>query len=239
MFKNLNTKLLASIFLLLCIIIVSVTFTVAPLNKMALALSPNYSKTQTTACTTPGSQLCISDWNNLDDDFLARNGGNSMGVDLDMGGHGITNIGGDINMGGTHKITNLPTPTASSDAATKGYFDNIVMKDANGSNLKVVCGETTPYSTAWQQTTGVTDVVWVDVDTSPALFNSTMNPVYFTNLSGDTRLFRTYGVTSVYFPDYNSFRVYVVYKPENGELVTPTSANNWGWHVKWCGYGRL
>ena len=109
------------------------------------------------------------------------------------------------------------------------------MTDIGGSALQVVCGQTTQGATSWNQTTSVFDVVWVDIDTSVAGFSGATPPMYFTNLSGNTQLFRTFGATSVYTPTNNGFRVYIVYAPGT---LTPADANTWGWHIKWCGFGN-
>jgi len=70
-------------------------------DKFAWALSPNYSK------TLPGATLSLTEWNNLDDDFVAKSGDAMTGI---------------LNMNG-NRITNIASPAATTDAANKAYVD--------------------------------------------------------------------------------------------------------------------
>jgi hypothetical protein len=232
MFKNLNTKILASVFLLFCIIILAVVFTVPSFNKFAEALSGNYSK-------TTGNQLTVTEWNNLPSDFLARSGGvsSAMQGDLDMGGHGITNIGSmgsDLNMG-THKITNLGTPTANNDAATKQYVDNYGgIKDVSGVQMKIVCGESS--SANWQNYADP-DAVFTNVDTrvaGAAVF--TTAPMYFTSILCTSGCWRSNGAQAIYNASPTGFTVYV--QDYNPEIMDRILAQSWNWRIRWCGIGQ-
>ncbi len=96
---NLKIKLLASIFFFVSLICFDLFFA-SGLNNFAKALTGDYSK------TLPAS-LTLTDWNNLDDDFVAKSGDSMTGT-LDMGGN---------------RITNLNDPVNDSDAANKAYVD--------------------------------------------------------------------------------------------------------------------
>lgn len=101
--KKLKIQLSAAIFVFFCMIIFGGFFS-PDFKNFALALSPNYSK------TLPGATLNLTEWNNLDDDFVAKSGSAMTGI---------------LNMSG-NKITNLATPTVASpasDAANKAYVD--------------------------------------------------------------------------------------------------------------------
>ncbi|MDO8260733.1 MAG: hypothetical protein Q7T50_04535 [Candidatus Magasanikbacteria bacterium] len=100
--KKLKIQLSAAIFLFVCLIIFGGFFS-SGFKNFALALSANYSK------TLPAS-LSLTEWNYLDDDFVAKSGSVMTGI-LDMGGQ---------------RITGLATPTVTSpanDAANKAYVD--------------------------------------------------------------------------------------------------------------------
>jgi hypothetical protein len=215
--KLLTIQLASAVFTLI-VVLVSGFFIFGPdFVDVVKAVTGNYNK-------ATGNQLTIADWNNLDNDFLDKQ--NPAG----------DTMAGPLNMN-NQRITNLAEPSGAGDAATRQYvldtLNDFSFTNINGNPMKVVCGQTTPGSTNWQQTTGVNDVVWLDVDTTAAGFTGSVPPMYFTNLSGNTQLFRTYGVTSVYTPTNTTFRVYVVYAPG---VLTPAQANTWGWHLKWCGF---
>ena len=95
--------------------------------------------------------------------------------------------------------------------------------------IKVGSGSTPSGSTAWQVYNA--SGVYVDVNTSAALFGST--PLYFTSIGGNTSHWSTIGATSVYFPTPTGFRIYlrwVDYSP-----LTPATANQFQWHINWVG----
>lgn len=179
------------------------------LKNAALALTGNYGK-------TTGDNLDISDWNNLDDDFLAKSGGTMTG-DLSMG---------------NKKITNVATPTAGTDAANQAYVLNQIsdagsIKDTSGNTLNLVCGET---STSDWQTYTDGHTVYVDVDMTAAGFTSI--PYVFTSLNGDAWHWKTYGMTSLYSRTSTGFRVYIY---NLGTSMTASDAVTWGWTLSWCG----
>ena len=101
--KKLKIQLSATIFLFVCLIIFGGFFSPG-FKNFALALSANYGKVM------PGASLTLTEWNYLDDDFVAKSGSTMTGI-LDMG---------------SQRIINLATPTGTSpasDAANKAYVD--------------------------------------------------------------------------------------------------------------------
>jgi hypothetical protein len=223
MFKNLNTKILASVFLLVCVVIVTATFTIAPLNKIALALTGNYSKTQTAACTTPGSQLCITDWNNLPSDFVAKSGGNDAIM--------------------TGPLTLPGDPTQNNQAATKRYVDNAIvsvsspMTNVGGQSLRMVCGITPVTAVNTVQYDAST--LRIDIDTSSASFNTIA--FYYSSLSavGGSH-YKVTSANSIYNPTNSGFRLYLHFDDYNnnmGGVISLANAVGWGWTINWCGIG--
>jgi hypothetical protein len=90
---------------------------------------------------------------------------NSLATKLALAGGTMT---GALNMG-TNKITNLGTPTASTDAATKGYIDTSVIAPANLTGPITSVGNAT--SIASQTGTGTKFVV----DQSPTIVTPTLS----------------------------------------------------------------
>jgi hypothetical protein len=95
--------------------------------------------------------------------------------------------------------------------------------------LRIVVGQLDPKTTRWRQYTegGIS----VDIDTSSAGFTST--PLYFTSLGGHTNNWLAQGVTSIYQPTAQGFRVHISY-PE----LTVAKAKEWGWYVSWVAVGK-
>jgi hypothetical protein len=95
--------------------------------------------------------------------------------------------------------------------------------------LRIVVGQLDPKTTRWRQYTegGIS----VDIDTSSAGFTST--PLYFTSLGGHTNNWLAQGVTSIYQPTAQGFRVHISY-PE----LTVAKAREWGWYVSWIAVGK-
>ncbi|ADO70570.1 S8 family peptidase [Stigmatella aurantiaca] len=94
-------------------------------------------------------------------------------------------------------------------------------------NLQVgnVCtGQTPQGATVWQQYS--TDGIYLDVDASACSLSSA--PRYLTSLGGLSRHWETTGATSIYSPTPTGFRVYVHFPG-----ITPTLANEYGWHLNW------
>jgi hypothetical protein len=215
MLKNLNTKILASIFLLLCVVIVAVVFTTPTFNKIAQALSSNYSKSAT-------GQLSAADWNNLPNDFVAKSGDTMTGP-LTLGG----------------PLTLPSDPTLDLQAATKRYVDNAGIKDVSGNQLKIVCGESNPGS--WRNYTdlpgGTPDAIFTDVDTrvgGVAAF--TTAPMYFTSLLCLSGCWRAMGGQSVYNGSPTGFRVFI--QDFNPEVMDRILAQTWNYRIRWCGIGQ-
>jgi hypothetical protein len=86
---------------------------------------------------------------------------------------------GDIAMG-TNKITGLGTPTASTDAATKGYIDTTVLAPSNLTGPITSVGAAT--SVAAQTGTGSTFVM----NTSPTLVTPVLGVATATSINGTT-----------------------------------------------------
>jgi hypothetical protein len=102
--KKLKLKLAASIFLLVLAIAAIFIFDAFSFRQAVLALTGNYSK-------ITGDKLTLTDWNNLDDDFVAKSGSTMIG---------------NLNMG-NKSITSLAAPTNGTDAANKTYVDSKVV----------------------------------------------------------------------------------------------------------------
>jgi len=101
---------------------------------------------------------------------------NSIATKLPLAGGTMT---GAIAMG-TNKITGLGTPTTSTDAATKGYIDTVVLAPSNLTGPITSVGATT--SIASQTGTGTKFVV----DTSPTLVTPVLGVATATSINGTT-----------------------------------------------------
>lgn len=211
-------KILASLFVFAIIIAGSLSnFPI--FNKVANALNvSDYNK------PTTGGQLTVDDWNRLDEDFLARNGGNSMAVNLDMG---------------NNRITNLAAPQNDNEAVTRGAMNTAIsnavsgitnITDTGGNSLKMVCGVT---GTTWTNDTMAANTVYQVVDISP--YNFATTPQIFTSLIGSNYLYLAMGTNSIYWPSSNSFTIFVTH---HTQVVNSTNAQNWNWRINWCAVGR-
>jgi len=101
---------------------------------------------------------------------------NSIATKLPLAGGTMT---GAIAMG-TNKITGLGTPTTSTDAATKGYIDTVVLAPSNLTGPITSVGAAT--SIASQTGTGTKFVV----DTSPTLVTPVLGVATATSINGTT-----------------------------------------------------
>lgn len=200
---------LGSAILTLTVLLISGFFIFGPsLEQVARAVTGNYSK-------TTGDSLDITDWNNLDNDFVDKNGDTMTGP-----------------------LTLPADPTLDMQAATKQYVDNNVgggvvvsdIKNTLGTELRMVCGETTPAD--W--TLYDIDVLRVDINTSAAGFTAT--PSYFVSIYGTAGHWRTMGINSLYFSSPTGFTIFVF--DLNSADITPAQALTWGWYIKWCGVGQ-
>lgn len=222
--KNVKRKELKLFLLFFALILFFSSFFVFfPISwqSIANALSGNYSK-------NIGDSLGVSDWNNLDNDFVVKSGDTMQGP-LDMG---------------NRQITNLATPVNSGDAVNKSTLDTAIdgvvsgsigIKDASG-DLKVFCGRTPPGATNWIQ-----DATWyVDVDISAANFTEGTHPYIFTSLGGYNRQWQSRGGSSIFAQNPvtidnldDAFRIY----------ITDDSGANFatfllkGWFINWCAFG--
>jgi hypothetical protein len=104
-----------------------------------------------------------------------------------------------------------------------------IVRSATHDTLRIAAGKTTPQAAPWVQYN--TDTIYVDVDTSPAGFSST--PQYFTSLGGHTNSLLARGVTSVYQPTAQGFRIHITYPH-----LTVAQAKEWGWYINWVAIGQ-
>lgn len=107
--RKLKLQLSVAYFLLGAVLASGVFFFWPQINGIAQALTGTYNK-------ITGDQLTIADWNNLDNDFVAKSG---------------DTMGGDLNMGG-HTVTNLPNPVNNTDATSKNYVDSAIDSSGGG-----------------------------------------------------------------------------------------------------------
>ncbi|MBN1605427.1 MAG: trypsin-like serine protease [Polyangiaceae bacterium] len=70
--------------------------------------------------------------------------------------------------------------------------------------------------------------LYMDVPTHCDASSSSAGPIVLTSLGGSANHWKTTGVTSIYSPTVDGFRVYVNYPG-----VTVADANSWGWTVNW------
>lgn len=233
MISKINLKLSACIFILAIIVIGSLAnFPV--LNKIASALDANnYNK-------PTGGQLTVDDWNRLDEDFLARNGGNSMAVDLNMG---------------NHRITNLTDPQNDNEAVTRGAMNTAIsnavsgassISNTNGNSLKMVCGST-PLTLSNTTQYGALSRSHIRVSFNTGTTFASV-PVYFASLQGSYS-FLSYGAENVYPVGSNQLALQITFLGENrdgqltgtgaqGTYLDPQQAVNWGWALNWCAIGN-
>lgn len=209
--------------LFLLVMFVSLFFLFSGINikNTVLALTGNYNK-------NIGDTLGVSDWNNLDNDFVDK-GGDVMQGELNMNGMSITNLANPVNSGDAINKSALDAAIAS---VSGGGSANIT--DSSGNNLKMVCGQTTYGDTPWQNSIGSITLV---VDTSSANFSND-NVTYFVSLYGDSAMYKAVGYTGIYFPTASSFRVYVAHNDVNSSFNPTTAKDSYKWYIKWCGVGQ-
>ncbi|HBI97094.1 MAG: hypothetical protein US83_C0009G0007 [Candidatus Falkowbacteria bacterium GW2011_GWC2_38_22] len=224
--KNIiHKELKISLLFFIIIIFFSFLITLFPvsLSQIANALTGNYSK-------NAGDTLGINDWNNLDNDFLAKSGDTMQG-DLSMG---------------NRKISDLANPTNNGDAVNKGTLDTAIagvvsnslgIRDGVG-DLKVFCGRTLPGATNWIQGA---QGKYVDIDISAGDFAEGSMPYVFTTIGGLGMQWVSRGATSISATNSATlnnlddiFRVYIL--DDNG--VDWGTFISRGWYVNWCTFGR-
>jgi hypothetical protein len=114
------------------------------------------------------------------------------------------------------------------------FFRDRTFKDHHLSQTTCF-GKTKAGSTGWVQYAA--DGVYLDVDTSYCGLGTgregvaTGVPIYFASLGGDASHWLARGVSSIYAPTANGFRVYV-----KRAGVTPAWANERKWHINWAGH---
>lgn len=223
--KSLKIQLYAAIFVLLLVIILGGVMFATNLSNVALALNPaDYNK----GGASP--QLDVADWNQLDADFVARDGGVVDG-DLDMS---------------TNRITNLANPLVNTDAANLQSVNSAItsalstlpsgsITDTGGATLKMVCGSV-PITFA-NTTNPFNRTLLVTIDTSAAGFTGI--PTYLSSMDGLGNHYRLRGVNTIYNPQINSYQIYLIYYNHDvpSYMISVTDAVTWGWTINWCGIG--
>lgn len=150
-------------------------------------------------------------------------------------------------LGGTTKHWDTAGVTAIYDATATGFRvyvrrDGITASEANGSGWRVNWRAESPRSTSVgaieRPCVGVTgsdwnaygtDGVYMDVVTSSCeLSPGSRPPLAFFSLGGNSNHYKLDGLTSVYSPTEDGFRVYV-----RASGVTPEVAATRGWKVNW------
>ena len=107
-------------------------------------------------------------------------------------------------------------------------------QDISGKALRICCGKTPEGSTNWEPYRGGTTGIFVDVDTSACGFIDT--PIYIVNMHGNASNWSTTGGSSPYNRTNQSFRIYVRFS--DGRELTPSFANDRGWHIQWIAIGN-
>ena len=110
-----------------------------------------------------------------------------------------------------------------------------------GAVVRTYCGQTTRGDTAWNYVASEEDCcgctcqgLCLTIDTSAAGFTST--PLYFTSISGDAGHWRVLGHNAIYLATPNSFKIFIHYQGNIEGGLTPSYANEMGWHINWCAY---
>lgn len=186
------------------------------------ALTGNYNK-------NTGESLNSSDWNNLDNDFVAKSGDTMQGA-LNMGNQQITNLASPVNDGDAVNKSTL------NSAIAELISENTVIQDYSGS-LKVYCGRTQPGATNW-----IEGSVWyVDVDISAANFTEGTHPYIFSSLGGFDKQWHSRGATSIFAENPvtlnnldDKFRIYI--SDDSGANFANFLLK--GWFINWCAFGR-
>ena len=140
------------------------TTQVATTAYVGTAISNLVAGAPTTLDTLDEIAAAIADTGNFSDTVVLKSGSTMSGA-LAMG---------------TNKITGLGTPTVSTDAATKGYIDTVVLAPSNLTGPITSVGNIT--SIASQTGTGTTFVV----NTSPTLVTPVLGVATATSINGTT-----------------------------------------------------
>jgi hypothetical protein len=140
------------------------TTQIATTAYVETAISNLVAGAPTTLDTLDEIAAAIADTGNFSDTVVLKSGSTMSGA-LAMG---------------TNKITGLGTPTVSTDAATKGYIDTVVLAPSNLTGPITSVGNIT--SIASQTGTGTTFVV----NTSPTLVTPVLGVATATSINGTT-----------------------------------------------------
>jgi len=196
--------------LALIVVLISGFFIFGPsLEQVALALNPtDYNKAS-------GDTLNVTDWNRLDEDFIAKSGDTMSGP-----------------------LTLPADPTLPMQAATRQYVDanagggGVVVSDItspSGVELKMICGATT--DTSWYNDPAP-NTIGVDVAFPPGAFSAT--PQIITSIGGTNNHFKAIGGANIYFGSANGFTVFVTHLDK---VLTADIADTWNWYLNWCAIG--
>jgi hypothetical protein len=112
------------------------------------------------------------------------------------------------------------------NAAANGWRINWLGAGIPSGTTQNCGGYTQLGATNWVQ--HATNVIYTDVDTTGCHFKTI--PKYFTVLAGDSSHWVASGMTAIYSPQRQSFRVYV-----KRVGATPSYANQRNWQIRWTG----
>jgi len=207
--------------------IMIISFSGVNIKNTVLALTGDYNR-----AVSGDNEINVNDWDDLDMDFLATDGSNTM------------TSGANIVFSGGGNVTGLPNPPINNnDATSKAYVDSIVggsanITNTNGENLKMICGRTPPGATNW---INGSPTWYVDVDISAANFTEGTIPYIFTSLGGLDKNWYTGGVQNILSTNVGTldnlddeFRVYIY--DFNG--ISFGTMLTYGWYVNWCDIGK-
>lgn len=137
---------------------------------------------------------------------------------------GIT-VDGDSEMNPREIISAVPYAIQSEMAITVPNGSITTEKLAN----HMCCGTTNTDGTGWLPYKDY--AIFIDVNTSSCGFSTT--PLYFTSISGQTRMWDLFGANSIYRPSTTGFTVYL--RSPFVETITIAEADEYDWHIQWCG----
>jgi len=214
------------VLLIFCFLVFLLIFT----ENTVIALSGDYNSRGT------GDSLIPKNWNDLDEDFVAKNNGGDT-------------MSGNLNMEGNF-ITNLPASSAFNInfIATVDYANSITESgatDENGNPKKLICDSTALGATGWQDYVGggiMTEVYTTDNESPGGNPNFSSKPMYLWSIVG-TDVDYGNGTSAVYIPNStwptygpgDELRKFLIFL-QNAPSAAEAEAN--GWRISWCGVGN-